>query len=982
MMVMLLDKMTRPLGILTVLLLMLVPATFVSAEAIENLAPKAKITADSEINKQYLARFVADGVVPDLNGKGDSGKAWAVQGATHGQKSRITFTWEAPVTVAEVVYYGRTAWYDTECWKTAEVFTTDPSKPLLKAAIAKKHGPQRITLAAPVQTKSLTLQFTASYGGPNPGASEIQIFSTPTSDKTLADFMDEQKHRSDPYYSKDLAIAKHPESQKLQQDLLAGKLGFEKLAVIQRHALTPTHVYTYHVEGLQPGGGLFTLTPTADGPKLDKLIDSSKGEILDCEISFDGKQILFSWKKTFDETFHIYRIDANGENLTQLTSGDTNNVNPCFLPDGGIAYLCDKKPAFAYCWTSTTPILHRMEADGQNPRRLSGNYLNDFTPGVLNDGSIIYSRWEYVDRPAIPIQSLWTINPDGTTLAAYYGNRVLSPATFMEARAIPGSTSVLCVLTSHNGPCCGAIGIIDRTRGINAQEAIRNLTPEINIGQVDKGNGNNVRGPYENPWPIDAEHFLVSRAGTVLLRDMDGLAQTTLVRPRDGMGFYSPRPLASRFTPPIRRSVLPEQPKGEWATIFLRNVYVGLESYVKEGEIKEIRVVQEIEKSKFADTKYRAFGFQFPIVSCGATYAPKRVWGHAKVYPDGSAHFKVPSGVPIYFMALDSRGRAVQRMRSFTHLMPGEVQGCVGCHEPRMDAAPLNVRSLAAKQPPQDLTPPEWEKDNPEGMGFSYARVVQPVLNKHCTGCHNATAPPEGLDFTGDLTDFFSVSYENLARRNSLSATLSTDPRRIPAGEPEPYTKWISTYNGSEANILTIEPKAWGSYASTLANLMVSGHPDRLGRPQVYLTNAERARIFAWIDLNVPYYGSSVSNHYDRKGCRQMMPANLESTLAEVAARRCASCHTPEKPFPREFFVRVENPEMNAFLRAPLSFTANGSQACGTATFKSADDPDYQKILSTFTPVHALLKKTPRLDMPGGEQALLECVDTALSASK
>ena len=78
-----------------------------------------------------------------------------------------------------------------------------------------------------------------------------------------------------------------------------------------------------------------------------------------------------------------------------------------------------------------------------------------------------------------------------------------------------------------------------------------------------------------------------------------------------------------------------------------------------------------------------AFGYQFPLVSCGATYAPKKVWGFADVAADGSACFRVPAEVPIYFLALDAEGRAVQRMRTFTHLMPGEVQGCVGCHADR-----------------------------------------------------------------------------------------------------------------------------------------------------------------------------------------------------------------------------------------------------------------------------------------------------------
>ncbi|MDH4238020.1 MAG: hypothetical protein OEW48_00515 [Phycisphaerae bacterium] len=100
-----------------------------------------------------------------------------------------------------------------------------------------------------------------------------------------------------------------------------------------------------------------------------------------------------------------------------------------------------------------------MAPNGKNVRRISANYLNDFTPSLMNDGRLIYGRWEYVDRPAIPIQSLWTINPDGTNLGVYYGNRVLSPATFIEPRAVPGDTRVLCTMTAHNGPCRGDRGL-------------------------------------------------------------------------------------------------------------------------------------------------------------------------------------------------------------------------------------------------------------------------------------------------------------------------------------------------------------------------------------------------------------------------------------------------------------------------------------------------------------------------------------------
>jgi len=176
--------------------------------------------------------------------------------------------------------------------------------------------------------------------------------------------------------------------------------------------------------------------------------------------------------------------------------------------------------------------------------------------------------------------------------------------------------------------------------------------------------------------------------------------------------------------------------------------------------------VQEIEKSTFTPLIHdvptgkgyaanTAFGYQFPLVSCGATYSPKKVWGTADVAEDGSACFKVPSEVPIYFMALDAEGRAVQRMRTFTHTMPGEVQGCVGCHADRNSLSPRAMNGLAMLRQPQELKPPAWGV-----RGFQYPLVVQPVLDRHCVKCHNEREHPMRIDLSGDKTDFFSVSYD------------------------------------------------------------------------------------------------------------------------------------------------------------------------------------------------------------------------------
>ena len=924
------------------LIALLVSASAPAATPV-NLAPKAKATANSEYNNQYAARLATNGIIPSPMCHADVGKVWAAQGTTHGQKATFSLTWPEPVPVAEVVYYGRTAWEWVENWKDYELYLDDGTKPAAKGRLKSGHGPQRIALKKPAAVRKITLKFLSSYGGSNPGASEIQVYSASPPQKLLGKFT--AMKPLPPGLAPTVPVREIPESAELAAALKGGKLGFGEMLVIQRHVLNPTHVYTYHCEGFRGGGGLFVYDLA--GGTMRKLVDSPEGQIIDYDLSHDGKTVLFSWRKTGRDMHQMYTIPLTGGKPKQLTDGPHYNYNGCWLPDGDIAFLSTRKSQFAYCWTSPVGIIHRMKPDGSAVRRISGNYLNDFTPSVTNDGRLIYGRWEYVDRPAIPIQSLWTLNPDGTGLSVFYGNRVLSPATFIEPRAIPGSTAILCTMTAHNGPCRGAIGILDPIHGNNAQASIRNLTPEVNIGRVDRGSGNSVRGPYESPYPLDGELFLCSRAGTILLRDYDGTKQVTVLPPRGGIGFYFPQPVRPRSRPPVRPSSLPAKAP-PWATMYLRNVYNGLEPHVRPGEIKQIAVVQEIEKSGFAHVNQRAFGFQFPVVSCGATYAPKKLWGYAKVSPDGSAAFRVPAGVPIYFMALDAEGRALQRMRSFTHLMAGEVQGCVGCHEPRTQNARGTSRPTAFRGAVQALEPPEWG-----AVGFSYAHVVQPVLDKHCVRCHDADKPPKGLELSGDRTDFFNVSYEHLARQGSPGQN--------------PYTKWIPSYNGTEASILLIAPKYWGSPASKLAEVVRSGHPDKDGKSRVTVPPAGQRRIFAWIDLNVPYYGTSLSNHYDLQGCRRMVPKDLDRVLQDVASRRCASCHKAGRrgrvAIPRKPWVRITNPRKNNFLLAPLAKEGGGTQACGKAVFASVQDADYQAILKTFEPLRKMIEKAPRMDM-------------------
>lgn len=967
------------------------PGTVRADQMPVNLAPQAKVSASSEFSEDYRAKMATSGVIPaDFQQDQD----WAVRGT---QKGWFEFTWENPVEVAQIIYYARVTSPLLECFKDYEVYLNGSEQPVATGSLQCRRGAQRIEFPKQ-RARSIRLEFLSAHpDSPNPGAAEIAVYASPVSEQVLAEMRIPSEEKT-------------PEAKALRREMLEGKLGFREILVVKRKPLDISHVYVYHVEGFRPGGGLYVVTPTEDGVEERCIFDAGEGMITTADLSYDGREIVFALRRgghvasrpvahiedisRYEEeeaNYHVFKINIDGTGLEQLTHGNYNNLDPCWLPDGGIAFISDRKPAYAYCYVVTSPVLYRMEADGSSQQRLSANYLMDFTPSALNDGRIIYTRWEYVDRAACPIQSLWAINPDGTGLTGFYGNRVISPGTFMDAQPVPGTGQILATATNHNGSCRGGIVAIDPSKGANAPEAVRNLTPEIDIhahrlGGGPWGNGMldcRIGGTYEKPLPINEDRFLVSKGGTIQLRDFDGNARS-LVFPDEGMGYYCPMPVRATPRPPVVTGTVMDQDtdlpadgsvSGAWSTVYMQDVYNGLEPHVKRGEIERIAVVQEIEKSTHTPQNNKqlegagmrniaVFGFQFPLVSCGATYAPKKLWGFADVAEDGSAAFRVPSEVPIYFLALDGEGRALQRMRSFTHMMPGEVQGCVGCHADRNSAVAHGRMPVPMHNKVQELQTPKWGV-----KGFSYPEVVQGVFDRNCIECHNEREQPGGVDLTGDMTDFFNVSYDVLCRTGTQA---ENDWRRhgSPSG-PEydevrgmsPYTEWIWTINGAGHNVLETEPRRWGSPASLLAEIIRGGHPGEDGQPRVNVSDEDRRRVYVWLDLNVPYYGTSSSSHKARLGARRMMPSDLDATLDEVAARRCNSCHADG--IPRKFYTRVMKPENNNFLLAPLADSAGGTQQCGKPVFQSRDDPDYQKILNTFEPVRQLLQERPRADMEG-----------------
>jgi len=215
------------------------------------------------------------------------------------------------------------------------------------------------------------------------------------------------------------------------------------------------HIYDSFYQW-RPGGGLYVLENPADPqaqhrvrPVIDATTTNTLGDgiYFDPSLSYDAKKLLFCYKGQATGSSTIYEINIDGTGLRQITNLDKNgnpykgsggghhDVKPCYLPDGRIIFTSTRYSGLVPCANNGVAILHVMNADGSDIHTISVNNVTEFDPCVLPDGRILFGRWEYVDRNALVIQSLWTVLPDGRNETALYANNMVFPEAVLQAAA-------------------------------------------------------------------------------------------------------------------------------------------------------------------------------------------------------------------------------------------------------------------------------------------------------------------------------------------------------------------------------------------------------------------------------------------------------------------------------------------------------------------------------------------------------------------
>ena len=672
------------------------------------------------------------------------------------------------------------------------------------------------------------------------------------------------------------------------------------------------------------GGGLIVLSMNKDkvvlsgDPEAVDLFKLDKGSYWRPDLSFDGKRILYSYKPERERSFHLYECNLDGSDRKQLTFGDYDDLDPIYLPDGKIAFTSSRNHSYIRCFPCCHSfVLARCDADGKNIYLMSANNECDFMPVVMNDGRLVFARWEYTDKALWRVQSLWTSDPDGCNIQTLWGSQSIWPDMLVEARPIPNSTKIMFVATGHHSYWEGSIGMIDPAKGLNYPDGLERITrdipwPETGNGPKDPPNtyGYHEAGiafhAYKTPYPLSEELFLVSaREGEIITLDdrddthlfrlylMDVYGNKELLYTGKYNALHA-LPIKSRPVPPVLVDKVkwPELEPGDgtWQSLMKQEVqpvtFYSNDVFENAPEVlrkngKYLRVVQMDPKNY--TTYNKTVNNDGPAVSMFQAEGVKRILGTIPIEADGSVNFEVPAGESLFFQILDAEGMAIHVMRTFTYGMPGEHRGCFGCHETSMktrtsQASSLRKKGTALTKPAVKLTQPAWGAK--ESIG--YKRFVQPVLDKHCAACHQkpGTEAYKKLNMTwrpgdqgwlswgggwvyerDDVVPFYEPYRSFADGFRGWSYVVKDHNSGVP---PVSRIGGLFLVEGFERDdpdsLATLPPYSAFSPKSMLVQNAVSGN-----HHGVKVTGVDRERLIAWVDCNGPFLGDEEvrSQFYD-----------------------------------------------------------------------------------------------------------------------
>ncbi|WP_346990271.1 SUMF1/EgtB/PvdO family nonheme iron enzyme [Bacteroides caccae] len=562
--------------------------------------------------------------------------------------------------------------------------------------------------------------------------------------------------------------------------------------------------------------------------------------IADLKLHWDGDRAMFTQTMS-DNRWNVFEVKLNNGDCKKLIDNpepDLEFYDGTYLPDGRIIANSNIGYQGVPCVNGSDPVGNMVlyTPQSKNLRRLTFDQDANWNPVIMNNGRVMYTRWEYTDLTHYYTRIVMNMNPDGTEQKALYGSGSMFPNSTFDVQPLPGYASAFVgIISGHHGVArSGRLILFDPAKARKGAAGMLQEIPHRNRPIVEEVKDRLVDGVWPQfikPSPLNDTYFLVAAKldkndlwGIYLVDKFDNV---TCLHKMEGEGYISPIAVRKTVTPPA----IPDRVKldDKQATVFIQDIYEGegLKG-IPRGTVKSLRLHAYEYAYVQTQSDHNWHGIQ-------SGWDIKRMLGTVPVEEDGSVIFKIPANTPVSIQPLDKDGVAVQWMRSWLTGQPGEIVSCVGCHEDQNQVV-IPKRVIASQKAPHALTPPEGGT-----RSFTFDLEVQPILDRACIACHNGEG--KAFDLRGGKKDGkgYGTSYLNL----------------------HPYVH----RQGGEGDMVVLYPYEYHPNTSELVRLLKKGHYN------VQLTDAEWRKIYNWIDYNAPdkgYFNANVLKSFPYQGYDQI----------------------------------------------------------------------------------------------------------------
>jgi len=619
-----------------------------------------------------------------------------------------------------------------------------------------------------------------------------------------------------------------------------------------------------------PGGALMMLSPPRPDGKLENITaDFPEADFNGADVSFDGKQIVFSMRKDANDHYHVYTAQAapgpDGKfEIHQKTGGDRDDINPIYIPGSRIAFVTNEMytamgtRADEYEHGRVVTQLATISVDGGDAdRRLaSQNLSHTVAPWMRSDGKIGYSRWEHLG--GVNDVKLFAANPDGTQMVAVAGQHGKPSNALFSVREIEPNVMVGIATSRNRTIHAGALVKIDARnkadevcmdakitdKGGRACLDEENASFEILTPDVPTSNGPSPVGRYREPSTLPDGRLLVSWADG----PVNDLSEQSITPPDFGVYIYDPATKKNQLIFNDRNTwelnalaVAPHAEPPVIGDLVSKNVDLGSPVRIGSVDITRTSIKDGVKGGKYGDqgvgldvalkdaVKVRIIeGFSSEgakgVTMFGLTMDEgAAILGEAQVYADGSWLAEIPPYLPVHIQPIDKFGMSIRNQRLWIQGMPGEDRRCVGCHEqrsgvgaPRMGQNPTVAEQRQAEkflQPIADRMELPWALDPVKYPGVTPKVVIQDILNRKCVQCHSGGA---GDPFAGQTYTVTSTSAATGASQAYTVPYLDLSDRPITVV----YDRMVETYPASYVSLFYPGSMEMGMGNATITGTM------------------------------------------------------------------------------------------------------------------------------------------------------------------